>query len=291
MNGSRSRLAGICGVTVALALAGHPATAGDAREDVQSFRVTVLADIDMVVQGKPIAIKGDTEVDYTLRRRARAVSVVFDRLNSRSLIGGKETMYATMSRAGITSRIANGRTNELRFEDAPDGVKEMLKDSFGEPVYKILLDKDDRETKRIATAGPGAKLLLDQGLIAAARLFHPPFPADQNKWTAPGEVSMGHGAHARGELTYEKIRRTRTGQTTVKVSGVLTGDGAKLPTGGQFKKARYDVKGEQLYDATRREWSSGELVATLVQEIETPDGAVQSAKGTMRLKLQPRDAK
>src|SRR5262249_2506532 len=140
----------------------------------------------------------------------------------------------------------NGLTQGKRFEDAPEAAKDMLKDSFGVPLCKIVLDKDGRETKRSFTAGPGAKLVLDLGLIATVRLFHAPFPAAQNKWKAPGEVPRGTpGCYARGELIYEKARRSRSGQTTVKVTGALSGDGAKIPAGGQFRKARYEIKGEQ----------------------------------------------
>jgi hypothetical protein len=290
MNRSHLHSVGIVCASLAF-LCGGPlaSTAGEAK-DTESFRLTVREVVDYASEGKQKRWKSDTDIDYTLRRRGQEVRVIIDLIRLVVTTDAGEFGNVTLSRAGIIDIFA-GKKKEIRFENAPEKTKARLKDSFGVPLCKITLDRDGREIKRVIIAGPGAKQTLEEGRVAAARLFHAPFPAEKKRWTAPVELPMGNDTYARGELTYEKALRDRDSRTTVNVSGSLVGDGAKLPGGARFKKARYDVKGEQVYDAASHEWSSGDLLATFLTETVLADGEVRSAKGTMRIKLQRNDAK
>jgi hypothetical protein len=129
-------------------------------------------------------------------------------------------------------------------------------------------------------------LLVDNGLIAGARLFHVKFPATERQWNAPNEVSMGNGGFARGTLTYAKTGTSASGQTVVKVSGTLVNNLFQPPgKSPAVKNARYVVTGKQTYDSAAGEWTSGDLSIDLSFDLEMDGKLASSAKGVMRVSL------
>src|SRR5262249_28419588 len=160
----------------------------------------------------------------------------------------------------------------------------VLRDSFDVPLARLTYE-DGKETKRTVLAGPGARGLLEGGMIANALLFHPPFPRDRDEWQADVEIGTGQGATAKGKLTYKKAPGGKGGQA-VKVSGTLTHEGdlpGKVPV---RKKVTYTVRGEQVYDRARGEWSSGRLLMDISLRVTAPDGMGSTGKGTMDARLE-----
>jgi len=279
------RVAAIACVLAVICLGRDRASAAGERETSRSFEVTIEAQMDMSVQGTKQKIAADTRLGYTLVRRGPEVSVVFDEVFVKAANNGAELMNTTMNVDKVVN-VKEGKAQEVRAAEAPEEVNKTLRESFGAPLCRIVLDADGKETMRTIVAGPGAKPLIDNGLIAATRVFHVMFPAADRKWEAPNEVSMGNGGYARGVLTYEKMEAQNPGQTRVKVSGTLTCERFAAPGSPVVvKDAHYQVKGTQTFDSTAGEWISGDLTFDVSFDLESDGKPTGSAKGVMQLKL------
>jgi hypothetical protein len=214
------------------------------KEVAHQFKFTITANLEMDVQGKKQKVVGDTEANYKWTRNSRERILSFNSVSVKVNVDGKQMMNTFMSRAKVTNT-ADGKTDTVPVENAPEQLKTMLEDSFGVPICKLKLDEKGKEVKRTVVAGPGAKDFIDNGMIANALLFHPPVVRDQDEWQAAAEVSMGNGGYARGKLTYKK-EDTGKGGESFKVSGTLTNDGfKKLGTQLTIRKVNYIVRGKQ----------------------------------------------
>lgn len=178
------------------------------KEVAHSFRVTIASQSDMEIQGQRQKLDGDTELHYTWRRGVRERALSFDTLTVKLKVDGKELMNTSMSRAKVVN-IRQAEKDEVLLENAPEQAKKILQDSFGAPVCKLQVDESGNEVKREVVAGPGAKALIDQGMIANALLFHPTFPVGKDEWEADREIPMGNGGYAKGKVTYTKRAATR----------------------------------------------------------------------------------
>lgn len=271
-----------CLAALALVPAAAPVGAAD---PAHSFEVAVKARLDMDAAGKTQKVEADTALRYTWARPPGERTLTFDSVRLRATLDGRPTADTFMSRDKLTNT-EGGQTREVPADSAPDELKTMLRDSFGVPVAKVKVDADGKEVKREVVAGPGAKTLVDQGMIANALLFHPPYPKGRDEWTAPAEVSMGNGGFAKGDLTYKKAAGGKGGQR-VKVSGTLANDGFQAPGSPlTLKNARYVVTGEQTYDPDRGEWVAGRLNLDVSFQLAAKDKVVIAAKGTMDVSLE-----
>jgi hypothetical protein len=245
-----------------------------------SFKVALVSRMDMEVQGQKQKLDGDTELRYTWQRNGREKTLRLDRTAVKASMNGQEMMNTSMSRAGVVN-VRQTTKDDVPFDKAPPELQKQLQDSFGAPVCKIVVDEEGKEVKRQVVAGPGAKPLVDNGMIANALLFHPPFPAGRDEWQADTELSMGNGGYARGKLTYRKVPGGKGGQA-VKVSGTLTNDAFPQPgTPLVIKAARYVVQGEQTYDPAQQEWVAGKLTIDVSFEMTANNQPLGSTKGTM----------
>ena len=244
------------------------------------FNITLRSKMDIVAQGKVQKVDAETDIYYTWTRNARRRVLSIQSLMAKVGVDGKPLSNGFMSRAKIT-QTEQGETQEVLLESATEELKQMLQDSFDSPVCEREVDDNGREVKRTVVAGPGAKDLIDSGIIANALLFHPPFLQDQNEWQAQTEVSMGNGGYATGRLSYTKTGGAKIGQT-VKVSGTLTNESFKKPgTPVTIKNASYVVRGEQTYDPSQQAWVSGEIAIDVSFQLAANDRIVSSAKGTI----------
>jgi hypothetical protein len=282
---SRHLLRWIGAVALLVLLAGAFAGAAEGdKEGVHRFKVVIESGINMDVQGTKQKIDADTELKYTWKRSGPERTLNLDAVRVKVEKDGKPLMNTFMSRAKVVNT-QEGKANEVPFNDAPADLKTLLRDSFDAALCKIEVDKSGKEVKRTMMAGPGAKTLVDNGMIANAQLFHAPFHADQDEWQADNEVSMGNGGYAKGKLTYKKVPGGKGGQA-VQVSGILTSDAVKQPgTPLTVKDARYVVSGEQTYDPEQREWVSGKLKMGVSFQMASDDKPIGSAKGTMNVTL------
>jgi hypothetical protein len=277
MSNTLQRFLGL-GYVVAL-LVGTRALAADLDQATQhSFKISIASKVDMDIQGKVQKLDADTDLYYTWKRAGLERVLGFDSMQVKVNADGKPLMDTFMSREKFTNT-DQGKTDEVPFEKAPDALKNILQDSFGVPVCKLDVDDNGKEKKRTVVAGPGAKDLIDNGTIANAVLFHPPYFRNQDEWQADAEISMGNGGYAKGKLTYKK-----TPGGAIKVSGVLANDAYKQPgTPLTVKNARYVVSGEQTYDAAQQEWATGKFAINLSFQFVADDKAIGSAKGTMTI--------
>lgn len=245
-----------------------------------SFKFTIESHVDMVIEGEKQKIDADTELHYTWNHQGGERNLSFDSMLVKVNKDDIQTMNIFMSREKFEN-MERGQTDVVPFEEAPDELKKILQDSFGVPVYKMQVDGNGKELKREVVAGPGAKDIIEQGVIANARLFHAPFMRAQDKWSAATEITMGNGGFANGELTYKKAAGGKGGQA-VKVSGTLTNEGFKVAgTPVSIKEAKYVIDGMQTYDPAQREWISGNLDVDVFFVMTAGNKPLATAKGTM----------
>jgi hypothetical protein len=292
MNRYVVRLLGTAGLAALLAVAArHPAEAAEDKAATRSFKMTLVSELTMDIGGKTQKLNADTGLFYSLQRGDKETTLLFDAIEVKVVSEGKELMNTQMSREKLKT-VKDGKTQEVARADAPPELKKMLEDSFGAPICQLVLEKNGKEIKRTVVAGPGAKSLVDNGQIANARFFHALYATGDTKWESPNEISMGNGGYAKGKLTYEKIKGAKAGQTKVKVSGRLTADSVTLPGNPlTIKDAKYDVTGDQTYDAAVGDWVAGDLVIQVFYAMEAGGKAVGTAKGTMKVKLELLPAK
>ena len=129
---------------------------GGRPRDLALFEVTIESQADMTIAPTTQKIVSTTTLRYTLIRRGPEVTVVFDEVRIKMTNNGAEMMNSTMNatKAGFSKE---GKLQEVRVADAPEGLKRMLSDSFGRPVCKVTLGEDGGEIKRTIVAGPGAR--------------------------------------------------------------------------------------------------------------------------------------
>ena len=251
------------------------------RENSHSFKLLISSKLIISIGEKKQKLDADADLLYTWTRVPGERILIFDALGVAAFKDGKPIMKAFMSRA----KLLNDQ-EEIPFEQAPEHLKNLLKDTFGVPICKIQIDAGGKETKRRVVAGPGAKDLVDQGMIANATFFHTPFLAGHDKWEVQNELSMGNGGYAKGTLTYEKAKADK-GEQRFNVTGTLANDYYQAP--GQpvaYKEARYVIRGEQIYDPTKKEWTSGKLNIDVSFQMTQMGATPASAKGTILVQME-----
>lgn len=251
-----------------------------AGETANSFRVFLGSELVMDVGGKKQKINADTEIHYSWKRKAREKTLSFDLIGLRVVLDDKEVNKTTMAREKIAN-IVNGEKKEIAFDDAPPELQTLMRDTFGTPICTLDFDELGKETKRTILARAGAKTLLENGQIANALIFHPPYFKDKAKWDARCEISMGNGNYVSGPLTYERANKAND----FAVRGILENKGAKLP-GATAKEIRYDVKGTLRYDPKLEEWSSAKYTIDVIMNIVVANDQEARAKGAIAIEFE-----
>lgn len=261
----------------------------DGRNPVQ-YNYEVMLDSRCTTQapdGQTAEVDAHTLFAYAWRWRGNEAELRLRCMEVRTAVDGQPMMESTMSGSHFYLQ-QGGQTMDTTFENANPQLRQVLQDCFRTPMCRVLVDNDGRELERTITAGPAARPVVETGIIANARLFHGPFPAAQNTWQAAGEMAMGNGGYARGNLTYETLGTPAApgdesaNLVEVKVSGTLTGD-VKLDV-SEIKNAVYKVEGTQVYSKRLREWVSGALVVRLSFETHALGKKVTNT-GTVQLAM------
>jgi hypothetical protein len=239
----------------------------------------------MKILGTERKLDADTIFRYTWKKRPHERILFFDSAHVITKQNDQELMNTFMSRDKVID-FSKGKRYEVLYENAAEEVRTSLRDSFRAPICKLVTGKNGEE-KITIVARPGAKDLLDNGMIANALLFHPWFPTGRNQWQSTREISMGNGGYAKGSLTYIKQAGGKAGQIPVKVSGTLTNDGFKMPNSSlSIKAARYVVNGSQTYDTARGEWISGKLSLKISFQMTNNENLMATAEGAMQITLE-----
>jgi hypothetical protein len=232
---------------------------------------------------KPVTLKGQVEIHYTLVRRAGSADLSIS-----------ELAMTTTSDAGPSSRFRinhegtlderGGQKQEVTRGTA-DAVALGMLNTFGAPLATIKLDDEGGEISRVPLISTGP--LAVPGIIDNARVFHVRYSTEKPRWDAPVTLPMAKGEAARGRLQFEKLPAPPTAQADspmrVKVSGTLSSNAAI--NGVQLKNAVYKVSGEQTYDPIARDWSAGNWKVDMAWDMVRDDKPQGSAAGTMTLTL------
>ncbi|NLE58732.1 MAG: hypothetical protein GX616_10250 [Planctomycetes bacterium] len=248
----------------------------------RTSKITITSTVNTRTQGEGHRIDAYTEVYYTWRRKGLEHVLSVDSLLVKARINGEESMNTFMSRAKLVNT-EQGQTQEVSFDEASDELKKTPRDSFDVPLCILQVDASGKETRRTVVAGAGAKSMVDNGMIANALLFHPPFPPQRKEWQADAEFSTGNGGSAQGKLTYTTVPG-RGPRRLFKVSGKCSRESFRLPDKPlTMKDVLFVVSGEQTYDPAQRAWVSGKLAVDVSFQMITDDQTTTSAKGKMTL--------
>jgi len=267
-------------------LAACTAAAPAAEQKLHFFRVKIVSDLEMTLQGQDKQVlKAESGLVYSWDRSTPYHVLKFKGVLVKADINGVPTIDTVMTREKLTIT-EQGRKSDVLATSAPPDLKTMLEGSFGVPICRRKFDQNGREVNRTIVAGPGAKKLIDNGVVANAIVFHAPFLLDEQEWDADNEVSLGNGGYAKGTLHYKKVTGGKGGQA-VKVTGTLANDSFLQPgTPLTLKNARLVINGEQTYDTARHEWISGKLPIDLTYDMSVNDKIIGSTKGSMVLTLE-----
>jgi hypothetical protein len=271
------------------------AASADEKQEPIRYEMSIKAQGTTTSQGAEQKMAVNSAIRYSWQRAGQEKTLTFQSLELTMKPGDAGETTFVMSRAGL-KKTAGGKTEDTRFEDAPARVQKNLEDTFGAPICKLVVDETGRETKRTMVAGPGAKALLDQGMVVNALLFHPTFLKDKEEWQDTREINMGIGSGgiAKGKLTYARQKGGKAGQVNVKVSGTIRRDAFRpqgAPEKVMAKNAQYKITGTQTYDPQRQEWVAGQLTINHSLDLESEGMIVGSVTGTMRVTLKVLDSK
>lgn len=275
-----------CPAALVLGLAVLPGVPrAHADEPSQPYALTIESDLKLRSEAlpRPQELHASTELDYALAAKDGGEELTIEAVAVRARIGEKPLTDSRMSRRGLSVRLGEQEASEVPYEKAPPALRTML-DQFGRPAAVFPAGagaEGDDASPRVLV--PPDSSLVENGLIALARLFHVPFPKDRDRWEAPAAVSLSSGQYARGTLTYEKAGAAPDGRVTVRVSGELKAEGRLAA--GEIRNGVYKVSGEQVYDPTARRWASGTLTFDVAFDLATPGEPTTSASGTMTVTL------
>ncbi len=238
--------------------------------------------------GQTNEIGADASIEYTWRFRGNQAELLLHRIEDRTTLGDQPTVCSTRSREQIHARRGDEVIVDATQDTAEEPLAAMLQASFDTPLCTMILDDDGREVARQTTVDPGAKMVLDEGVIANTRLFHGPFPAEKKTWQAPAEISMGGGRLAKGTLEYTVLDRppadrvTPPEQVAVRVTGQLAGGDDEGPAGRDLVTYRFD--GTQVYDRKQGCWISGKFDVGVRSEVSSGNDKIV-ADGTTRIEM------
>jgi hypothetical protein len=269
----------LAGVLTLLACSSLTSAEGD-KTAAQSYRVKLDSEMAMKIQNQTVKLTALTQFAYALRPKGNKVDILLNKVELEVKQNGKEMLKAVSDKDKQYTR-QNGRvTTDVSRDKADEKQKQTMDDTFTKPLGSYVVDKNGKELKRSVSSAPGAKAMIKRGVVVNARLFHPPFYQDKDKWQAPSAVSLGDGDFVKGDLTYTKGKGGK-----VKVAGVLTNKMVKKANGLVMKDIKYVVKGEQTYDAARKQWTSGKLAMNVSFSMEFGGKEIGSATGEMKATL------
>lgn len=260
-----------------------------AKPVVQRYQMDIVSKAKITVEKTTQAIAADTRFCYTLKRQDQEVSICFDSIKLQVQQDGKAHVDTFLSKDRLIDKVKGVDVNLAapwysQEAHASDEQKKQMS-IFGIVLYRYQTDAEGKELARFVTVGKDSKALVDNGLIANARLFHVPFSPTKQRWTAPADINAGSGCLVHGELSYEKSKGAKDMPVRVKVAGMLSRKEFNLPGGITMKNIRYQVRGEQTYDPKAREWVAGKLEVVSEFDLSRQDQKLGSGAGTMTITL------
>jgi hypothetical protein len=223
------------------------------------------------VNGTRQTVDAHAEVDYSWAERGTARTLYLDRLFIKSAIGGKIEMHAEMSRDAMTT-FPDGQPKTVPAATGPPELKAMLEATFGKPLYRF--DSAAKANAATILASGDAKENVTEGIIGQVSLFHPAVPPDRAEWETDAAMEFGSEGVVRGKLHYERAPENQQKVGLHRVRGTLTNPQYAAPGGKSvMKNIRYEVTGEQSFDAAARVWREGKLSVAMTYDMAMPNGA------------------
>jgi len=246
------------------------------------YQVVLKSELQMVVNKVPQNIEAETKIKYTNVREGNNLKISFRETAVTVNIDDRTQMNMVMNDQFMEDLV--GQQKVMR-EDAPEGLKALLGDSFGPVISELTLDDEGLVKKRKDYPTDNNTNIVEQ--IETARFLHSPFYADKAKWVAPAKFGIGNGGFAEGDLTYEVVSKDDDGIVTVKVTGELSLEGGKPPV--KIVDGKVPVSGTQKYNPEIKAWESGELVLEPKFNMEVKGQAFAEASGKMEMTVSIED--
>ncbi len=132
-------------------------------------------------------------------------------------------------------------------------------DEKGQPIYQA--SKED-----------AAKIMIKNGIIENARLFHAYFDSEKDEWESSAKLSLGNGGFAVGKLKYKKLNDINSGFVNVQVTGTLEGELEQAPLSA--KGIKCIINGTQKYDVAIKEWLEGSINIQMNAELKSSEDTI-----------------
>lgn len=254
-------------------------------EKLRSFEISA----DAVVEGTQGQSKatGQVRAKYAYNHREDASFLYVNEIDMSAKVDDGVVLEMFLNRNQLRI-MQKDKKSEFPYEKAPEKIANQIEQSCRLPIVKFRFDANGRELERTNIAGPEAKSLAQDGMIANFRMFHLPYFADRNKWEATVAINSGPSALtslSTGTLTVEKDQAKKNERlVTVKVRGALSTNSINTATIKNMF-TRHEVMGEQSYDPVLREWIRGEWRVTMKILGEVDGKQVERASGKLTLTL------
>ena len=228
--------------------------------------------------GQQSVVDEQTQCDYSWRWQGNEAQLVLHGMDFQVMADEQLSIESSMTGSRHVTQ-QGGVTVDEAFEDLNPQWQELLGSSFDTPLCDLVIDQRGNQLQRMITDRPGAKLVIDRGIVTNTQLFQGPFPTNKTRWEATAEIAVPHDA--RGTLTYE-ITDPQTSATgdlvEVHVTGTLTGPSETELT--DVSNVSYTLDGTILYSRRMRQWVAGSIEAEL-----TFDALLMQQKIPTRSKL------
>ena len=197
--------------------------------------------------------------------------------------GGRNLSSSRIGADGATFRIGDQPAVEYNRDSSPPLLRSRL-DDFQGPAARYSVDRDLGLSDRVLLISEESPIAI-QGILETATFPFAAFAADRETWESPARLSVSSGLFADGTLRYQKQGTTDDGLVRVTVTGELTAEGSVF--GGEVRKGRFQVTGEQFFDPAASAWTTADLEAQVGYELLAGGELRSVVSGTIRIHLGP----
>lgn len=227
---------------------------------------------------------GSLRIDYANTTRRNNVEVVIESLELTER-RGDQNVTTKLSREGVETQ-TDGRSSQMTKRADLDPIRQRMLEGFGVKLATIFITPEGEELAREPHLRSGP--LVTRRILESVRAFHVNFPKNADTWNAPLRLPISQGRMAEGVLRLEKTPNPdpkASSRVKVKVTGALSAQGR----GGSLEVAsgEYRIAGEQTYDLSRNEWTSGSWRVEM-NLTATSSGRPINITGVMELSLKQR---
>lgn len=243
-----------------------------------SYKLFVNTSLKFKSGGQSISVDSPHSFQYDNIVSGKTLSVQFTEVVHRLIVNGAESIRMRLTKEGTVTQ-QRGQTKIEPYAKLNKGSKALIDALFKAPLGSFTLDPSGKEVTRQLSNQSKAGAPFN-ATIPNARWFHVSFPKEKT-WTEEQTFDIGQSGVITGPFKFTKLDQKNTaGQTVVQVNASLSKDDIDTDR-GHLKNAKYEFKGTQVYDETKKIWVRGECKVTLSYTLHgTP------IQGTMILKME-----